>query len=51
MKIGTSLIILKAQVAAYDYVFVVAGIMAIVGAFGAYWIKVRHEATGTVHVE
>jgi EmrB/QacA subfamily drug resistance transporter len=51
MKIGTSLIILKAQVAAYDYVFVVAGIIAIIGAAGAYFIKVKHESKEEVFAE
>ncbi|HEX8974594.1 MAG TPA: MDR family MFS transporter [Patescibacteria group bacterium] len=50
-KVGTSLVILKAQVASYDYVFVVAGIMAIIGALGSYWIKVQHVSTEKVHVE
>jgi MFS family permease len=50
-KIGTSLIILKAQVAAYDYIFVVASIIAIIGAVGCYWIKVQHVSNETVHVE
>jgi EmrB/QacA subfamily drug resistance transporter len=51
MKIGTSLIILKAQVAAYDYVFVVAAVIAALSAFGTYWIKVAHMSTERVHVE
>jgi MFS family permease len=50
-KIGTSLIILKAQVAAYDYVFVIASIVAILSAVGAYWIVVEKVSTETVHVE
>jgi len=50
-KIGTSLIILKAQVAAYDYIFVVASIIAIIGAVGTYWIRVQHMSTQMVHVE
>ena len=50
-QIGTSLIILKAQVAAYDRVFIIAGIMAIIGSFGAYWIKVDKVSTEMVHVE
>lgn len=50
-KIGTSLIILKAQVAAYDYIFVVAAIIALIGAVGTYWIKVQHMSTERVHVE
>ncbi len=45
------LIILKAQVMAYDKVFVVAGILAILGSFTAYWIKVPHESREKVHVE
>lgn len=51
LKIGISLVILKAQVAAYDHVFVIAGILAIIGAFGALLIKVQHVSTQTVHVE
>ena len=50
-RISVSLIILKAQVASYDYVFVVAAIVAILSAIGAYWIKVEHISTETVHVE
>jgi DHA2 family multidrug resistance protein len=50
-QIGTSLVILKAQIAAYDRVFMIAGIIAIIGAFGAYWIKVEKVSTETVHVE
>jgi len=50
-KIGTSLVILKAQVAAYDYVFVIASILAILAAVGAYWIIVEKVSNQTVHVE
>ncbi len=50
-QIGTSLVILKAQVAAYDQVFIIAGAIAILGAFGSYWIKVDKISTETVHVE
>ena len=50
-KVGTSLIILKAQVAAYDYIFVVASIIAILSALAAYWIIVDKVSTQTVHVE
>ena len=49
--IGTSLIILKAQVASYDYVFVTASIIAIIGSFTAYWIKVQRESTEQIFVE
>ena len=49
--VGTSLIILKAQVAAYDYVFVIAAIVAILSALGSYFIIVEHVSTETVHVE
>ncbi|HWC57381.1 MAG TPA: MDR family MFS transporter [Candidatus Paceibacterota bacterium] len=47
-----SLVILKAQVDAYDYVFVVAGIVTIVGSFTALWLKIAHERSDVkVHVE
>jgi DHA2 family multidrug resistance protein len=51
ISIGTSLIILKAQVAAYDYVFVVAGIVGIIGAAGAYFIRVKNESREKVFAE
>jgi len=51
MQIGTSLVILKAQVMGYDYVFVVASILAVAAAAAAYWIKVQHMSTERVHVE
>jgi EmrB/QacA subfamily drug resistance transporter len=50
-KIGTSLVILKAQVAAYDYIFIVASIIAMLGAVSAYWIRVHHTSQATVYVE
>lgn len=46
-----SLIILKAQVSAYDTVFIIAAILAVIGAVMAYWIKVRHEVHKEVFVE
>lgn len=51
IKTGISLIILKAQVASYDYVFFVAAVVAIIGAASAYWIKIKHESTERVFVE
>jgi DHA2 family multidrug resistance protein len=44
MQTFTSLIILKAQVAGYAFVFEVAGIMVIIGAFAALLIRVPKEA-------
>jgi EmrB/QacA subfamily drug resistance transporter len=41
-----SLIILKAQVDAYDRVFVIASIVVLVGAITALWIKVKNERVG-----
>jgi EmrB/QacA subfamily drug resistance transporter len=38
------LIMLKAQVEAYDKVFVIAALITFFGAVTAYWIKVKHEA-------
>ncbi len=47
-----SLVSLKAQVNAYDYVFVVASVMVIVGAFAILFLKVKKERTDVVvHVE
>ena len=40
-----SLIILKAQVNAYDRVFIIAAILVMVGAVTALWIKVKNERT------
>ncbi len=51
LKTVTALIILKAQVASYDYVFIVAAIIATIGGISAYWIKVQHESTEKVFVE
>ncbi len=46
------LIILKAQVDAYDYVFVVAAIIVFVGAFTILFLKLKNERTDIkVHVE
>ena len=50
-SIGSSLIILKAQVAAYDHVFIVAGILAVIGAFGALWIRTKQHRTEPVFAE
>ncbi len=48
----TSLVTLKAQIDAYDFVFLLAGILIIVGAFAVLWMKVEKEKTNvTVHVE
>jgi hypothetical protein len=47
-----ALIILKAQVNAYDYVFVVSSIIVIIGAFAILLLKVKNENTNIkVHVE
>ena len=46
-----SLITLKAQISAYDTVFITAAIIAIFGAVTAYWIKVKHEIQQEVFVE
>lgn len=51
LKTGASLIILKAQVASYDVVFMVAATVALLGAAGAYFIKVEHESRKQVFVE
>lgn len=51
IKIGTSLIILKAQVEAYDYIFIIAAIIAIISAGLAYLIKVSHTSDQIVYVE
>ena len=47
----TSLIILKAQVASYGFVFEVAGLVVLIGAFGALFITVPKEATERAHGE
>lgn len=47
-----SLVILKAQISAYDYVFVLASIVVAVGSFAVLSLKVKNERTDvTVHVE
>jgi len=47
-----SLVILKAQVAAYDYVFLIASIVVFVGAFTVLWLKIKNEKVGAkVQVE
>ena len=46
------LIELKAQVDAYDYVFLIASILVFLGAFAVVFMKVKNERTDvTVHVE
>ncbi len=47
----TSLVILKSQVNAYDYVFILASILVAVGAFAILWLKVKERTGVTVHVE
>ena len=49
MKSFIALIILKAQVASYDYVFVIAATLVFIGSITALWIKVKGERTD-VHV-
>jgi DHA2 family multidrug resistance protein len=47
-----ALIILKAQVNAYDYVFVIASIVVLLGAFAILTLKLKHERMDIkVHVE
>lgn len=47
-----SLVSLKAQISAYDYVFVIAAICVAVGAVAVLWLKVEKERTDIhVHVE
>ncbi len=48
----TSLVMLKAQVNAYDYVFLISALLVFVGAFAVLFMKVEKERTDvTVHVE
>jgi EmrB/QacA subfamily drug resistance transporter len=48
----TSLVILKSQIDAYDYVFILAGILVFVGAFAILSLKLKEERTDIkVHVE
>jgi hypothetical protein len=44
-KTFIGLIILKAQVSAYAYVFLIASIIVFIGAITAFWIKVDNERT------
>jgi DHA2 family multidrug resistance protein len=47
-----SLIELKAQIDAYNYVFIISGIVVLIGAFFALTLKLKNERTDiTVHVE
>lgn len=47
-----SLITLKAQVNAYDFVFLISAILVLVGSFAILFLKLKHERTDvTVHVE
>jgi len=48
----TSLIILKAQINAYDYVFIISSLVVIIGSFAILWLKIKKENTNVkVHVE
>ncbi len=48
----TTLVTLKAQISAYNYVFMLASILVAVGAFAVLWLKVKNERTDVkVHVE
>ncbi len=52
MHAYSGLIELKAQVDAYDYIFLIAALMIIIGAFATLWLKVKNERTDIkVHVE
>ncbi len=46
-----ALITLKAQISAYDTVFITAAAIAVLGAITAYWIKVKREVHQEVFVE
>ncbi len=46
-----SLVSLKAQIDAYDFVFLIASILIIVGGFAVLWLKVNTKKGVTVHVE
>jgi EmrB/QacA subfamily drug resistance transporter len=47
-----TLVELKAQINAYDYVFMIAGILVFLGAFAVLFLKVKNERTDVqVHVE
>lgn len=47
-----ALVTLKAQVNAYDYIFLIAGLIVFIGAFAVLFLKVKQERTDIqVHVE
>jgi hypothetical protein len=47
-----SLLTLKAQVDAYDYVFIISALLVAVGGIAILWMKIEREDTTTaVHVE
>ena len=47
-----ALVSFKAQVDAYDYVFVISSVLVLVGAFAVLFMKIKNERTDvTVHVE
>ena len=47
-----ALIELKAQINAYDYVFLIAGCLVFIGAFAVLFMKIKKERTDiTVHIE
>ncbi len=47
-----ALVILKAQVDAYDFIFMIAGSLIFIGAFAVLWMKIEKERNDiTVHVE
>jgi hypothetical protein len=50
MQQFTSLIILKAEVASYAFVFEVAAFVIMIGSFAAFLINVPKEATAHGHV-
>lgn len=45
-----TLVELKAQINAYDYVFLIAGIIVFLGAFSVLWLKIKEERTD-IHVQ
>ena len=48
----TGLIILKAQINAYDYVFIISGLVVAIGSFAILTLKIKKENIGVkVHVE
>jgi DHA2 family multidrug resistance protein len=47
----TSLVTLKAQVDAYDYIFLLASLLVAIGAFAILWLKVKERTDIKVHVE